>query len=80
MNVLVIAELFPPDMSGGSMRAFNVVKGLISLGHKVTVVAAFLAILWVIFRGIEVGSSEENGSCRRRRGPSEPLKYSVVIE
>jgi len=38
MNVLVIAELFPPDMGGGSTRAFNVVKGLVSLGHGVTVI------------------------------------------
>ena len=41
MNVLVIAELFPPDMGGGSTRAFNVVKGLVSFGHRVTVVTAF---------------------------------------
>jgi len=41
MHILVIAELFPPDMGGGSTRAFNVVKGLVSLGHKVTVVTAF---------------------------------------
>lgn len=41
MNVLVLAELFPPDMGGGSTRAYNVVKGLVSLGHKVTVVTAF---------------------------------------
>ena len=41
MNVLVIAELFLPDMGGGSTRAFNVVKGLLSLGHRVTVVTAF---------------------------------------
>jgi len=41
MHVLVIAGLFPPDMGGGSTRAFNVVKGLVSLGHRVTVVSAF---------------------------------------
>jgi len=31
----VIAGLFPPDMGGGSTRAFNVVKGLVSLGRGV---------------------------------------------
>jgi len=41
MHILVIAELFPPDMGGGSTRAFNAVKGLVSFGHRVTVVAAF---------------------------------------
>jgi colanic acid biosynthesis glycosyl transferase WcaI len=41
MNVLVIAQLFPPDMGGGATRAQNVANGLISLGHKVVVVAAF---------------------------------------
>jgi glycosyltransferase involved in cell wall biosynthesis len=41
MRVLILAQLFPPDMGGGSSRAYNVVKGLISLGHEVTVVTAF---------------------------------------
>jgi len=41
MHVLVIAQLFPPDMGGGSTRAYNVVKGLTSLGHKTTVITAF---------------------------------------
>lgn len=41
MNILLIAQLFPPDMGGGSTRAYNVAKGLSSLGHKVTVVTAF---------------------------------------
>ena len=41
MRILVIAQLFPPDMGGGSTRAFNAVKGLISRGHRVTVVTAF---------------------------------------
>jgi len=41
MRILVIAELFPPDMGGGSTRAFNVVKGLSLAGCDVTVVAAF---------------------------------------
>lgn len=41
MDILVIAQLFPPDMGGGSTRAYNAVKGLVSLGHRVTVVTAF---------------------------------------
>jgi len=41
MNVLVIAELFPPDMGGGATRAYNVVKGLLKAGCDVTVVSAF---------------------------------------
>ena len=41
MNVLVLAQYFPPDMGGGSTRASNVVKGLLSKGCDVTVVAAF---------------------------------------
>lgn len=31
MHILVIAQLFPPDMGGGSTRAYNAVKGLVSL-------------------------------------------------
>lgn len=41
MNVLVIAQLYPPDMGGGGTRAQNVVTGLLMLEHKLTVVAAF---------------------------------------
>jgi len=41
MHILVIAQLFPPDMGGGSTRAYNMVKGLTSLGHKTTVITAF---------------------------------------
>ena len=40
-EVLVLAQYFPPDMGGASTRASNVVKGLLSKGCKVTVVAAF---------------------------------------
>lgn len=40
MKVLVIAQRFPPDMSGSCTRAWNVVKGLEALGHEVTVIAA----------------------------------------
>jgi glycosyltransferase involved in cell wall biosynthesis/SAM-dependent methyltransferase len=41
MRVLVLAQYFAPDMGGGSTRATNVVKGLLSKGCEVTVVAAF---------------------------------------
>ena len=41
MHVLVLAQYFPPDMGGGATRAYNVVKGLMLNGCKVTVVAAF---------------------------------------
>ena len=41
MNVLIIAQYFPPDMGGASTRAFNVAKGLIDVGCTVKVIAAF---------------------------------------
>ncbi len=41
MRILVLSQLFPPDMGGGSTRAANVVKGLARLGHSVTVITAF---------------------------------------
>jgi glycosyltransferase involved in cell wall biosynthesis len=41
MRVLVISQLFPPDMGGGATRAYNVVRGLVLNGCKVTVIAAF---------------------------------------
>ena len=41
MHVLIIAQYFPPDMGGGSTRVSNVVKGLLSKGCNVTVIAAF---------------------------------------
>jgi colanic acid biosynthesis glycosyl transferase WcaI len=41
LNVLVIAQYFPPDMGGGATRAYNVAKGLSLAGCNVTVVAAF---------------------------------------
>lgn len=41
LNVLVLAQYFPPDMGGSSTRASNVVKGLLGEGSQVTVVAAF---------------------------------------
>jgi len=41
MNVLIIAQYFPPDMGGASTRVFNVAKGLVRLGCSVNVIAAF---------------------------------------
>jgi len=37
----VVAQYFPPDMGGGATRAYNVAKGLMLNGCKVTVIAAF---------------------------------------
>jgi len=41
MRVLVISQLFPPDMGGGATRAYNVVRGLVLNGCDVTVIASF---------------------------------------
>ncbi len=41
MRVILIAQLFPPDMSGSATRAYNIAKGLIRNGCNVVVVAAF---------------------------------------
>ena len=41
MHILMISEIFPPDMAGSATRAYNVAKGLLAKGHKVTVIAGF---------------------------------------
>jgi glycosyltransferase involved in cell wall biosynthesis len=41
LNVLVLAQYFPPDIGGSATRVYNVAKGLTLNGCKVTVVAAF---------------------------------------
>jgi glycosyltransferase involved in cell wall biosynthesis len=41
LNVLVIAQYFPPDLGGSATRAYNLAKGLAVNGCTVTVVAAF---------------------------------------
>ncbi len=41
MEVLILAQYFPPDMGGGATRAYNMAKGLLLVGCKVTVVTAF---------------------------------------
>ncbi len=40
MNVLIIAQYFPPDLGGSATRAYNLAKGLALNGCKVTVIAA----------------------------------------
>ncbi|MBS7612400.1 glycosyltransferase family 4 protein [Candidatus Bathyarchaeota archaeon] len=41
MHILIISQIFPPDIGGSSTRAYNVAKGLLLNGAKVTVVAGF---------------------------------------
>jgi len=41
LDVLVIAQYYPPDLGGSATRAQNVAKGLVLNGCKVTVIAAF---------------------------------------
>lgn len=41
MNVLIIAQYFPPDLGGAATRAYNVAKGLSLNGCNVTVITAF---------------------------------------
>jgi len=41
MNVLIIAQYFPPDLGGSATRAYNVARGLVLNGCNVTVVSAF---------------------------------------
>jgi glycosyltransferase involved in cell wall biosynthesis len=41
MHVLILSQIFPPDMGGSATRAYNVAKGLILNNVKVTVVAGF---------------------------------------
>jgi glycosyltransferase involved in cell wall biosynthesis len=41
LNVLIVAQYFPPDIGGAATRAYNLAKGLALNGCKVMVVAAF---------------------------------------
>ncbi|MEM2292292.1 MAG: glycosyltransferase family 4 protein [Candidatus Bathyarchaeia archaeon] len=41
MHVLILSQIFPPDMGGSATRAYNVAKGLTLNGVKVTVIAGF---------------------------------------
>jgi glycosyltransferase involved in cell wall biosynthesis len=40
LNILIIAQYFPPDLGGAATRAYNLAKGLALNGCKVTVIAA----------------------------------------
>ena len=41
MNVLIIAQYFPPDLGGSATRAYNMARGLTLNGCNVTVITAF---------------------------------------
>ena len=41
MNVLILAQYFPPDIGGAATRAYNLAKGLALNGCNVNVIAAF---------------------------------------
>ena len=41
MNVLIVAQYFPPDLCGSATRAFNVASGLLKKGCRVKVVSGF---------------------------------------
>ena len=41
MRILILSQLFPPDMGGGATRAYNIARGLILNGCETIVVAAF---------------------------------------
>ena len=41
MHVLILSQIFPPDLGGSATRAYNVAKGLALNKVKVTVVAGF---------------------------------------
>jgi len=41
MHVLILSQIFPPDMGGSATRAYNVAKGLVLNNVKVTVIAGF---------------------------------------
>ncbi len=41
MNILYLTQYFPPEMGAGENRAFEMVKNLKSLGHKITVITEF---------------------------------------
>ena len=41
MNILVIAQYFPPDMGGASTRIFNIIKGIRNKNCKIYIITAF---------------------------------------
>lgn len=46
MKILVLAQRFPPDMSGSCTRAWNIVKGLKMLGNQVTIISGLPRDPW----------------------------------
>lgn len=40
LHVLILSQIYPPDLAGSATRALNVAKGLVANGVSVTVVAA----------------------------------------
>ena len=40
LKILAITQYFPPDISGGSTRAYNYCKALADQGYDVTVITA----------------------------------------
>jgi len=41
MDVLILSQIFPPDLGGSATRAYNVAKGLLAHNVNVTVIAGF---------------------------------------
>jgi len=41
MRVLILSQIFPPDLGGSATRAYNVAKGLLGHNVNVTVIAGF---------------------------------------
>jgi glycosyltransferase involved in cell wall biosynthesis len=82
MQVLVLAQYFPPDIGGASTRVSNVVKGLLSRGCKVTVVAAFphypLGIVPMKYRGKPI-VSEQAGSAKVLRVWVPSLPHNSIL-
>ena len=41
MHILILSQIFPPDLGGSATRAYNVAKGLLAHNVNVTVIAGF---------------------------------------
>ncbi|MEM3709046.1 MAG: glycosyltransferase family 4 protein [Nitrososphaerales archaeon] len=41
MHVLILSQIFPPDLGGSATRAYNIARGLVLNRMKVTVIAGF---------------------------------------
>ncbi len=82
MNVLIIAQYFPPDMGGASTRAFNVAEGLVRLGCSVNVITAFPHYpegnIPEYYRGKAL-TFEKNGNIQVSRVWIPPLAHNRVL-